>query len=289
MEHQCYIYADLIPILIVGAVLLGATISLLCLFCWHKECDLLREDLLSYVMKIVEFMLLNKKIKDEKKTVLIKCLEKCTSQKEAELQPDLLKNSWILGFFMSAIFCSLLYTFTIFWDTFLVSRRQDNCVEGLDCYLIQNSQPISNRLNCSEYEMESIRDKDMSVICFNFVFDIGQAWADAGGALAATATEMLLLASLFNKITSVVLQFCCCTGTKKICHVIQLAAGFFICLLVVLPSVVTLALDKKKYTDVPKVAYPIILFFQILSIANIPWYMAYDKKGEQELKTSRID
>lgn len=289
--YKCYVFADLFPILLVGVGLLLLAVILLSIFYGCKKCDLIRKDILSGIMKIADLIVLDKKIKDDKITPLIKCLKKCADStkksKEMVLQKERFEDPQFLGTFMLAMCFSLWYTFAIFWDTFLINRRQDNCVEGLDCYIIQQSEPISSRLNCSGYDMESARNA--SIICYGFVINVGQAWADAGGALAATTAELLLLSSLFNKITAGIKYSCI---EKKTClqqcciHTTVTLIGLVVYLAVVLPSVITLSMDKKKYTDVPKVLYTIILFFQILLVANIPWYRIYVKGEDTVPKTT---
>lgn len=273
-QLSCYLVADIVPIVIVGLMLFLATIILLCCILFAKS--RLTEDVVSIVRKIADLMLSDKEPKGSSSN-LVKCLKLRIKTKESKkmiMKQENFRNPWILGFFMFAVCFSLLYIFTIFWDTFLIDRREDNCVEGLDCFLISSKD--SNLLNCSEHEMESTT---APIICYRLRLNIGQAWADAGGAIAASSAEFLLIAGFFEFITRYLDTD---THLQRACvHIALTVTGFIVYATTVLPSLVTLTMDKKKFTDVPKVAYTIILFFQIFIAANIPWYLAYEKSVPQ--------
>ena len=284
-ELSCFLFADAFPIAVVGVVLFVGTTIFLCLFHSDKFKSL-REDFISVIIKIADLMLLDKKLNDERVGGSVNIGD----TKKKFLQRNNLRNPYILGMFLFALCFSALYVFAIFWDTFLINRRQDNCVNDLYCYIV-NNEIISSRLDCCEYEMEEHRGANMSVICYSFTLNIGQAWADAGGAMATTAAEFLSAAAVINKMTSEILGKD--WGKRKesmrlvLLHVVQTLMGIVLYCVGVLPSLIKLSLDRKQYTDIPKVAYTIILFFQILLLSNIPWHLAYEEKSSRDSSGNR--
>ncbi len=285
-----YIIADAIPIGVVAVGLLFGTIIVLAIIL--RLDNSMKKDIVGAILIVSSIFLTLKDLKDDKKNEAIKSAEKIAATigaKKSKRIPheENLEHPGILVMFLLAMSCSALYVFAVFWDSFLIDRRQDNCIEGLDCYLISSKVALYTPLNCSEHEMEEVPNKSMSVICYRFVLNIGRAWANAGGAIAVSATGVMLSAAIFNKIATTCFalndkcSFCCI-------QFLQLVAGGVLYCLTVVPSLVTTILDKKKQMDIPKFAYIIILFFQVFFIANIPWYLAYKDEEKTKNKNDRI-
>ncbi len=286
-----YIIADAAPIGVVAVVLLIGTIVLAIIPSLLKENSTMKKDIVGAILQISNICLTVKDLKDDKKNEAIKSAEKIAEAIGAKkskriLREENLKRPGILIMFLLAMSCSALYVFAVFWDSFLIDRRQDNCVEGLDCYLISSKVALYTPLNCSEHEVEEVSNRSMSVICYRFAFNIGRAWADAGGAVSVSATGVLLFAAIFSKITTKCFVF----KYSLLCiQILQFLAGVGLYCLTVVPSLVTTILDKKKQMDIPKFAYIFILFFQIILIANIPWYLAYeDEEDDEKPRTTHI-
>ncbi len=80
----------------------------------------------------------------------------------------------------------------IFSDTYIVKSNFDlGCLENLDCY-IADSNYTEPPLNCSHF-----LNRNEKIACYQFILDLFQAFADAGGVLAVTTLGVVLMTKLW--------------------------------------------------------------------------------------------
>ena len=206
-----------------------------------------------------------------------------------EMQSALLENKSIFAVTLIAIYLSIVYIFSVFCDTLLINKRQDGCVVNLDCFLYPlksswlPSLPSlsSEALNCTE-QVELLENGTVGVmednatngiICYKFVYDFGQAYADAGGALTATAVEIFLTTAMLIQISRRIGIFCRCHDKlfpQIFLHLLYTIVAVIMSLFV-FPGVLNVLYSE--VLDIPKVINPIIIMVQIFFVTNIPWYL----------------
>ena len=96
------------------------------------------------------------------------------------LRSLLVANAVTLATLLTMIFC----------DTFFVKTNL-GCLENLDCY-IADSNYIEPPLNCSHF----INQKE-KIVCYQFILDFFQAFADTGGVLAVATLGVVVMTKLW--------------------------------------------------------------------------------------------
>ena len=192
----CYFLADFLPILIAFVLLLT---GLPVVLCCSKRCKRLKD----FVVFLMEQYF---KQVGEKKSKTAK-MSKLTS--EIDISKVKFDNPKIYGTFLLAACFSLTYVAAQLWDAFVVRVQQDNCVDGLDCYLFDGQLPLTTLkkppLNCTDFARDFAGDlvdsNRFRIFCYKLTWDYNRVSKDFGGALASAGIEFLLIAGLSQQAT----------------------------------------------------------------------------------------
>ena len=179
----CYFLADFLPISVVFVLLL--VLAGIVLHC-SKHCTEHCSELKKYVVLLMEkyFKQVGKK--------------KSKPSSGVDISKVNFDDPAIYGTFLFAFSLSLIYVFAQLWDALIVRVQQDNCVDGLDCYLFDGRMNILNQnpLNCTDFA-EDLKDPNkFGIFCYKYTFDYNRVLKDAGGALASVGIEFLFIAGL---------------------------------------------------------------------------------------------
>ena len=186
-----YFLLDLIPIS-VAFVLLPVLFGIV-LYCSNRKKWL--KDLLVSVMEKYFKQVGRKKSKTAKET-----RNKLTS--EIDISKVSFEDSTIYGIFLFASCFSLVYVFAQVCDAFIVRVQQDNCVDGLDCYLFNGQINILKEpLNCTDYTGDFVDSNQFAIFCYKLAWDLNRLFDDLGGALASIGIEFLLIAGLSQRVS----------------------------------------------------------------------------------------
>ncbi len=122
--------------------------------------------------------------------VLVRCCGKCgnfgntlivwLTGKLRCLRSLLVANAITLATLLTMIFC----------DTFIVKSNL-GCLENLDCYFADTDY-TEPPLNCSHF----INQKE-KIVCYQFILDFFQAFADTGGVLAVATLGVVVMTKIW--------------------------------------------------------------------------------------------
>ena len=186
-------------------------------------------------------------------------------------------NIRVLGiFFYAAAFC-LVSSFIALWDSMWIKVQQDNCVEGLDCYIFngQGRDVLCDRpLNCSEeLLLDTLNSSGFKIFCYSIDLDIPRGFSAAGGTLSTAAIQFLTSVAMVMKIS--MYGKCDCnsyTLGKVLYHVVAtISALVYICVTLI-PPIKEENLQIYFHSDITKPLQVIVYFFFTILALNIPWY-----------------
>ena len=174
-----------------------------------------------------------------------------------------------LRFFLlvNAVTLATLLTM-IFWDNFIVkSYFNSGCLPNLDCY-VANITYTKSPINCSDYF-----NRDEQIVCYEFILDFFQSFADTGGILIVATLGVALMTKLWI--------YCCPqnVNTRRNWWGLHLCK---ICFLVVLLVPTTVALyfihknTHESYSflrDIGHVLKFLAVIFSIFITTFSPWHV----------------
>lgn len=219
----------------------------------------------------------------------------------SDYENNLKKNSVFLVFLL-AFTCSICYVVALLWDAFLLKIQQDNCVEGLDCYMFNGDRNVlcQRPLNCSSLATDYPMSDDFTIFCYKYVFDFSRVLNDAGGALVSIGIEFLVIAAVSRFLSEKVcfskseekenkgqkkeeskegkeskevkdnepgvIMLCCYSNC------VFFLAIFVLCFIIVIPQVIIRpAWDVYFFSDVTKPFQHVAIGLHIFFAFCIPW------------------
>ncbi len=247
MTEQDYLFWDLVPI--VGSFIIGfAILVILVALVGYGKCGNIGNTLIVWLYggRLTRV--------EENGHLFIDNIEVAESRWLKVLRSLLVANAVTLATLLIMIFS----------DTYIVKSNFDlGCLENLDCY-IADSNYTEPPLNCSHF-----LNRNEKIACYQFILDLFQAFADAGGVLAVTTLGVVLMTKLWicygkSRCTNVCVLHIC-----KIAVV--LLNGFIFGLLVLM-----IMYNRESYTTSREIG--IVLKFVAVAISIIittftPWHV----------------
>ena len=219
MKHNC---CKVLPVLIVCITLPAVSVGLLCVpfMCSTYECYLYIKGilvmicttvvtwtifvssivLLSYVAIFKQIKEYWNKISPVIKLVFSNFLKKPNSEGEEEkfvvlgYEASLKEMHWLFYILVQASLLAIAQ----FWDDFLLEVSSSCSTDSnLHCFYTTDSQLPYQNLNCSN---TSQVEEAASIVCYQYVFNIGRAAASAIGIMSATGLIIYAVCIVFLKV-----------------------------------------------------------------------------------------
>ena len=156
----------------------------------------------------------------------------------------------------------------IFWDSFFVkSYFRLGCLPNLDCYVANNNY-TKPPINCSDYF-----NRDEHIVCYEFILDFFQSFADTGGILTVATLGVALMTKLWI--------YCCPqnVNTRRNWWGLHLCKVCFLVVLLVPTTVALYFIHKnthERYSflrDIGHVLKFLAVIFSIFITTFSPWHV----------------